>query len=229
MEFQRLTYLFLLLIFTVIPIIIGRKNLVSFSGKLKFIFPGIAFGTLIFSIWDIRFTQLGIWTFNPDYIVGLEIFTLPVEEYLFFVIVPLSGVFIYEFLKVKLSRFEKPNLFLSVSLILLIFLGITAFLSREKLYPFFTFFLLTIYFGYTIFRNKFKTHYTKFYLTYFIMVVPYLLFSGLLNTIPVKSYDLLHQLNISFFYSPIENLGYLFLLLLMNIAIFENLQTRKIF
>lgn len=228
MKLQSFTYLFLLFIFAVVPVFLAFLKKGSLIKNLNYKLPGIIFGTAIFAIWDIRFLQLGIWTLNPKYLTGTEFFNLPLEEYLFFVLVPLSAFSIYDFVKTKFQGFEKPNLFLTISLILLLIFGISAYLTRQKLFPFFTFFLLTVYFAYIIFRNRFKKHYTKFYLTYLIMLVPYVIFSAILNTLPVKSYDVVHQINVPVFYSPIENLAYLFLLLLINITIFENLKTRKL-
>ena len=46
--------------------------------------------------WDIWATARGHWGFNPDYVSGISPFGLPVEEILFFLVVPYSSLFIYE-------------------------------------------------------------------------------------------------------------------------------------
>ena len=48
-----------------------------------------SFMMLLFIPWDIWFTHWSVWQFNSDYICGLKVFLLPIEEWLFFVIIPL--------------------------------------------------------------------------------------------------------------------------------------------
>jgi lycopene cyclase domain-containing protein len=224
MEFKNFTYLLLMLGSIAVPLIYSFENEVRYYKKLKYLFPAIIFTGVIFIIWDIRFESLGIWSFNPEYLTGIYIINLPVEEWLFFIVIPYCCVFIYEILKVKLSHFEKPDIFLTVSIVLLIAFALLAYFARQKLYTFFTFFLLTIYFGYTIFRNHFKQNLTKFYLTYLISLIPFTIVNGLLTALPVVNYDNSHNLGLRLFTIPVEDFGYFFLLLLMNITIYEYLQ-----
>lgn len=48
-----------------------------------------------FILWDIYFTKLGVWWFNDNYVIGLRIGGLPIEEWLFFICIPFSCVFTY--------------------------------------------------------------------------------------------------------------------------------------
>jgi lycopene cyclase domain-containing protein len=86
-------YLLLLVIFVVIPNIIllylNRKN---FTAKVLLFSLGVLF--LIGVVWDQISVRLGIWSFSSDKIVGLVV-GLPVEEYLFFVFVPLLAINIF--------------------------------------------------------------------------------------------------------------------------------------
>src|SRR5690606_19813920 len=116
---------------------------------------------------------------------------------------------------------DKPNLAIAVSLLLLILFAVIAYTARQHLYSFFTFFLLTIYFGYTLFRNKFKPHYTKFYLTWLISLLPFLIIDGILTGLPIVEYNDIHTLGIRIFTIPVEDFFYLFLLLFINITIYE--------
>ena len=166
MGFKNITYLLLMLSLIIVPLIFSFEKQIRFFSKLKYLLPAIIFSGAIFIIWELRFEELGIWSYNSEYVTGIDILSLPFEKWLFFLVVPYCTVFIYELLKIKLPNFEKPNVFLALSLILLVLFGLLAYFSRQKLYTFFTFFLLTIYLGYTIFRNRFKKYYTKFYLTY---------------------------------------------------------------
>ena len=229
MEFKNLTYLLLMLGSLIVPLIFTFEKQVRFYSKLKYLFPAIIFSGAIFILWDIRFTESGIWSFNPEYVTGLEIINLPVEEWLFFLVIPYCCVFIYEVLKIQLPQFEKNNAFVALSLVLLIIFALLAYFARQKLYTFFTFFLLTIYFGYTVFRNRFKKYYTNFYLAYFISLVPFLIVNGVLTALPVVEYNDVHNLGIRVFTIPVEDFAYFFLLLLMNVTIYEYLKQQRIF
>jgi lycopene cyclase domain-containing protein len=229
MELKNFTYLLLMLGSLAVPLAFSFEKQVRFYTKLKYLFPAVLFSGAIFILWDIRFEEIGIWSFNPEYLLGIYILNLPLEEWLFFLVIPYCSVFIYEILVVKFPKFEKPNFFLAVSLVLLVAFALLAYFYRQKLYTFFNFFLLTIYFGYTIFRNRFKKHYTKFYLTWFISLVPFLIVNGFLTALPVVEYNNNHNLGIRIFTIPIEDSFYFFLLLLMNLTIYEYMKNQRIF
>ena len=55
----------------------------------------------VYLAWDNWVTARGDWSFNPDFVLGINIFALPLEEYLFFIVVPFSCIFIYEVLRAK--------------------------------------------------------------------------------------------------------------------------------
>lgn len=229
MEIKHFTFLFLLIIVGVVPLIFSFEKRIKFYLNQKYLIPAIIFSGAIFILWDIRFTELGIWSFNNDFITGVKILNLPIEEWLFFIIIPYSSVFIYEFLKIKFTRFEKPNIFLAISLVILLIFIVVAWFFRQKLYTFFTFFLLSVYFGYTIFRNRFKAHYTKFYLAYIISLVPYFILRVAFTSLPIITYNNAHLLSARILNVPLEDFGYFFLLLLMNITIFEYLKERRFY
>ncbi|HKI89316.1 MAG TPA: lycopene cyclase domain-containing protein [Draconibacterium sp.] len=229
MELKRFTYLLLMLITLIIPVVFSFNKRVQFFRKLKYLLPAIIFTSAIFILWDVRFTQLNIWSFNSEFITGLTILNLPIGEWLFFFAVPYFSMLIYETLKIKLNRFEQANLFLAFSLVLLVLLGLIAWFSRQKLFTFFTFFLLTIYFGYTIFRNRFKPYFIKFYLAYFIALIPFFIIRVIQTELPILIYNSAQIIGNRIINVPIENLGYFFLLFLMNVTIFEYLKERQFY
>jgi lycopene cyclase domain-containing protein len=217
----------LLVLFFAGVVVVSLKRKDGFTGKLKYLFPAMLFTGAIFILWDIRFTELGIWGFNPDYTLGISVKNLPVEEWLFFFVVPFFSVYIYEILRNRPIRVNRPNIFVALSLALLVIYGLAAYFFRRDLYTFFTFFLLTIYFGYTIFRNSFKKNYPVFYLSFLFALIPFLALRGVLTALPVVTFNSEHILNVYIFSVPVEDLGYFFLLHLMNITIFEYLRARQ--
>jgi lycopene cyclase domain-containing protein len=50
----------------------------------------------VFLVWDAVAIAAGVWTYNCRYITGIEIpFRIPIEEVLFFVVIPLCGLLTY--------------------------------------------------------------------------------------------------------------------------------------
>jgi len=229
MEFKNLSYLLIVLVTIGFTAAFSFGKNVRFYSKLKYLLPAFIFTGTIFIIWNIRFVELSIWNFNPEFITGKQLFKLPLEEVLFLFAITYFSVLIYETVKVKFFNFWKPNVFLILSLFLLIIFGFLAFFSRDKLYTFFTFFLLSIYFAYTIFRNRFKVHFSRFYLTYIFAVIPFISLKLILIYLPALSYDIAHILGIRILNVPVEDFGYFFLLLLMNVTIYEYLTERQFY
>ena len=59
---------------------------------------------VVFVTWDLAGAGLGHWDYNPARILGVYLFGLPLEEYLFFVVIPLCGVLAYEAVRAVLAR-----------------------------------------------------------------------------------------------------------------------------
>ena len=128
------TYI-LVLFFTVIICFIA-----SFDRRIRFDrhFPAFLKAAIIvaipFILWDIWFTDHGVWWFNLDYTLGLTIGGLPLEEWLFFICIPFSCVFTYfcfeRFFKLDWAAgFNNIVVFITV-----IVCAVVALLHHDKLY-----------------------------------------------------------------------------------------------
>jgi len=86
-------YLELLFIFVILPNIIllylNRKKI-----HLKTLLLSLLILLLIAILWDQLCVRMGLWSFSQNEIVG-SLFGLPIEEYLFFIFVPLLSINIY--------------------------------------------------------------------------------------------------------------------------------------
>jgi lycopene cyclase domain-containing protein len=227
MEIKQFIYSAMLLGFLSIPVISDWKRKDLFFKNLKYLLPSILFSGAICILWDMRFTELGIWNYNPEYVSRFSILKLPAEQWLLLLALPCFSIFVYERVKQKSGNFDRGNLFVGISLVLLVGFGLLAWYQREKLYPFFTFFLLTVYFGYIIFRNRFKSHLTSFYLAFFLSVILYFIMRMIITTLPVISFHPSHITGILIYKMPVEDLGYFFLLFIMNVSIYEYLKERR--
>lgn len=50
---------------------------------------------IVFIAWDVLAIASEVWTYNPRYLIGLNIGVLPIEELLFFIVIPLCGLLTY--------------------------------------------------------------------------------------------------------------------------------------
>ncbi|MFY9150676.1 MAG: lycopene cyclase domain-containing protein [Prolixibacteraceae bacterium] len=227
MEFQNFTYILILIATIAVPLALSFDAKVQYYKNLKYILPAIIVTAVIFIAWDINFTKVRIWSFNSEYTLGKDILGLPVEEWLFFLVVPYACIFIYEVLKFYLKKYEFANPFLIVSLLLIVAFGLTSYFFRDRAYTFLTFLFSAVYLAYTVFRNKFKQHITKFYFSFAVSILPFLIVNGILTGIPVVEYNPSHILNIRILNIPIEDFSYFFLMLLMATTIYEMLKENK--
>jgi lycopene cyclase domain-containing protein len=62
----------------------------------------------VFVVWDAVAIAADIWTYNPRFVTGVEVFAgIPVEELLFFVVIPLCGLLTYNAVDTILGYLRK--------------------------------------------------------------------------------------------------------------------------
>lgn len=59
---------------------------------------------VLFVIWDLVATAAGHWHFDPAQTFPARLLGLPLEEYAFFVVIPLAGILTFEAVKVAGAR-----------------------------------------------------------------------------------------------------------------------------
>jgi lycopene cyclase domain-containing protein len=50
---------------------------------------------VVFLVWDAIAISLDIWRYNPRYVSGINVPFMPLEEFLFFVVIPVCGLLSY--------------------------------------------------------------------------------------------------------------------------------------
>lgn len=220
------TYLLINVFTILVPLGLSFDKNVQYYKKWKFLFPAILITMIFFIIWDHFFTEAGIWGFNRNYIVGIWILSLPLEEWLFFITVPYACVFIYESLnfyikKDYLQPFAKIITFPLAGLLIII-----AIVFNEQTYTFYNFLFTGVFIllHWFIFKYRFLG---RFYLAYLVHLIPFLLVNGVLTQLPVVWYNNEENFGIRIGSIPIEDIIYSLLLLLMNITIFEYLRNKS--
>ena len=217
-------------LFTFLPVfLLSFDRNVHFYKKWRFLWLGIMLVGGFFIVWDIFFTEVGIWGFNKTYLTAITIFNLPIEEWLFFVTVPYACVFIYECLNfyVKFDPFKTIELYLTPFLII-VFLAIAA-LNPEKHYTFSTFALCSVF---TMYHYLYlPSHWrSRFYFAYLITLFPFWLVNGVLTggftESPIVLYNPSANLGFRVHSIPVEDTFYGFLLVFGVVTIFEWLRSR---
>ena len=82
----------------IVPLAYSFENKVQYYKKLKWLLPAIIFTGAIFIINGIL-TSLPVVTYNDLHNLGLQIFTIPVEDFGYLFLLLLMNVTIYEYLK----------------------------------------------------------------------------------------------------------------------------------
>lgn len=219
-------YLYLHLFTISFPLIRSFEPKVQYVKKWKSLFPAIIITATFFLVWDVMFTSRGVWGFNENYLIGLTIFGLPIEEWLFFITVPFASVFIYECIKVFLPNMHFGKITTPATWLLGVFLISLAIINNNRLYTFWNFLFAGIMILFAAYKNP--TWLSQFWLAYLLHLIPFFLVNGILTgsflESPIVWYNDIHNLSIRLFTIPIEDTVYALLLLLMNIFIFETIR-----
>ncbi len=226
---SKYLYLSVDLIAFLFPFLASFYKKAPFYKKWKYFAISVVITGVIFLIWDELFTQEKIWGFNPQYLTGIYVGSLPIEEILFFFCIPYACVFTYFALNYMI---EKDHLFPHQELIssaLIVVLLIAGIYNIEKWYTGVTFITLALFLAYLMLKVR-PRYMGRFYFAYAILLVPFFLVNGILTGSFIDGevvwYNDAHNLGIRIGTVPFEDAFYGLLLILSNIAIMEWLEER---
>ncbi len=229
---ENCLYVFINLGAISIPFIAGFDKRLRFQQQWRFLFPAMLLTMLVFIPWDMLKTQLGVWGFNPRYLLGFYIGNLPVEEWLFFIAIPYACLFTYHSLNYLVKKDYFGRYAGVITLLIAIFLLIIGFLNTGRLYTSVTFISTGIF----LLLHRFVLHVSylgRFYLMYLVTLIPFFIVNGLLtgSFIPqeVVYYDDAQNLGIRLGTIPVEDMVYGLLMLLMNVTWYEYLKSRVLY
>ena len=225
---NQFTYFIILAASLAGPLALSFDKKVAFYKKWKYIFPAMLLPGAFYIVWDSWFTSIGVWAFNPEYITGYTLFNLPVEEVLFFFVVPYSCVFIYECIVCYFPLIQNTVNADIVLKLLAALLLITGAFFYYKYYTASTFILLPVFIAC---YYKFKKYFSEFkpavfLVAYSVILIPFLLVNGFLTAIPVVIYNDAENLGIRIYTIPFEDVFYGMLLVFMNVIIYEKLRSK---
>ncbi len=102
-------YFIVLILCISIPLIVANHRDLKLYRFWKSMLFSILLPSTIYLLWDIFASHQGHWSFNPDYILGLKLLGLPIEEYLFFLFLGFISIFTYEVIQLRVRLGEKRN------------------------------------------------------------------------------------------------------------------------
>ena len=212
------------------PLLLSFDKKVAFYKNIKFFILGLLFTATFFLVWDEAFTINKIWGFNPRYLWGIYLGHLPLEEVLFFFIVPYNCVFIHQVLKVYFPDVKLKNwgtrffVLLGISSLVL-----TVFYFKN----WYTFTTCLITFCCCVYALAMKPSWLgNFAFTYCVCLLPFFIVNGALTgaftTEPIVWYSEKHIIGWRMTTIPFEDLYYNFSMLFPIIAFFENRKSKSL-
>lgn len=221
---QEYTYLWINFFTILFPFLFSFHPKIRFYRYWKFLFPAMLITAIFFIIWDMIFTRMGIWNFNPLMITGFHIGNLPVEEILFFFAIPYSCVFLYETLSWKVADDKLKGYGNITFYFIIIFISGSVIFNYERTYTLICFLLLIIYLIYLKYVVK-PPFLNLALLSYTILLIPFFLVNGYLTGMftseAVVRYNDQVNMGIRLITIPVEDTFYGFFLFLMNVHLYE--------
>lgn len=222
-------YMILLLGSIAVPIALSFDKKLQFYRKWNTVFPAIFIVAAIFIAFDVLLTHWGVWGFNERYHSSLKIFGLPLEEWMFFIIIPYASIFLHEafilyFPKIRLSK-RNTNMLTTLIIIVLLLVLLR---NTDKIYTLYISSFTLLVLGLSFFdRSENLAH---FYVTFLIILIPFLMVNAVLTGSFIESevvwYNNYENLGIRVFTIPIEDFAYAFSMLLLNLQIIQFLKQR---
>jgi len=99
-------YAAVLFLFVAVPFIFSFWPPLKFYRNIRSLFISICLVVIIFGGWDVFATYRGHWSFNPAGVGKIKIMNLPLEEVLFFVVIPFCCIFTWEAVKFIKDRIK---------------------------------------------------------------------------------------------------------------------------
>lgn len=221
---MQYTYLLINLCSVAVPLAFSFEGKLQFHRKWKALFPALFITATFFIVWDSIFTTQGVWGFNPQYLTGIKLYNLPIEEVLFFFCIPYCCVFSYEVLNLFIKRDVLGRYAYHAATIFTYILVALAITYSDRAYTFYTSVFTLIFLLVHRFVIK-KLYWSRLVFAYLIILVPFFIVNGILTGTgleePVVWYNDAETLGIRMLTIPIEDSIYGFLLVGMNITLYE--------
>lgn len=226
----RYYYLLLMLLSISYPLLRSFEHRLRFYKNWIAIALAIIVMMAVFITWDVIFTALSIWSFNDRYILGYKLLNLPLEEWMFFICIPYSCIFIHEVLnyffplkKIRFNIHSWNRWFIFLSLLI----GVVCW---NKMYTCVCFVLTGLFL--LLIQRKRVQLIVAIYRTYVVSLIPFFIVNGILTGAlteePIVIYNDLQNTMIRIVTIPIEDFIYCLFMLGLTIWVYESQKQRAI-
>ena len=220
-------YAILLVSSVAVPLLLSFDKKLRFWQQWKYLFPAIIAVAVFYIFFDILLTDKGVWGFNPAYHSSIILLHLPLEEWLFFIVIPYASIFLHDALVLYFPNFklsEKTTRYLTYGI--LIFLVLMIVLHTGKTYTLYIFTTTIVALLWSL-ADK-SNMISRFYATFLVILVPFIVVNAILTGTFIDGevvwYNNAENLGIRFLTIPVEDFGYAFSMILFGLLLREKLR-----
>lgn len=222
-------YLWLLILSILVPLALSFDTKVAFWKHWPALLPSLLITALLFIPFDIYFAKLMIWGFNPRYHSGIILMHLPLEEWLFFIVIPYASIFIHY---VLIAYFPDKNITVPatriITIILITLILIVIALNHDRIYSLTYFSLFISVLLISVLWQKGILG--RFYFSFIVILLPFMIVNGILTGSFIEEEVVWYNTNeitgLRIFTIPIEDFAYGFSLIMINLLLMNYIQDR---
>jgi lycopene cyclase domain-containing protein len=221
-------YFILLVSSVAVPLLLSFDRKLQFWRQWKYLFPAIFIVAAVYIFFDVLLTKAGVWGFNPRYHSNILIFKLPIEEWLFFIVIPYASIFLHDafvlyFPQIKLKT--RGSKIITVALIIILILLVLFNLNKIYTAYIYTTLIVTLII-YLLSKSSSLNH---FYITFLLILIPFLIVNGVLTGSFIESevvwYNNNENLGIRVFTIPVEDFAYGFSMIFLSLMLRDKLKS----
>ena len=221
-------YFILLVSSVAVPLLLSFDKKLQFWRQWKYLFPAIFVVAAVYIFFDILMTRAGVWGFNPRYHSNILIFKLPIEEWLFFVVIPYASIFLHDAFALYFPQIKLKNrLSKIITVALLIILLLLVLFNLNKIYTVYIYSTLIV--TLVIYLLSKSNIINQFYITFLLILIPFLIVNGVLTGSFIESevvwYNNEENLGIRFFTIPVEDFAYGFSMIFLSLMLRDKLKS----
>ena len=221
-------YALLLICSVSVPLIFSFDKKLQFYKKWNYIFPSILLVAAFYLIADIYLTKIGVWGFNPRYHLNILIANLPLEEWLFFLIIPYASLFLHESMILYFPNLKLNNAWTFLITITLILVSTAVIIFNfDRIYTIYIFSLVIVSLLLSIFDKKRVI--SRFFVSFLLILIPFVIVNAILTGSfihhEVVWYNNQENMGIRFLTIPVEDIGYAFSMILFNLLLASQLKS----
>ena len=220
-------YAILLVSSVAVPLLLSFDSKLQFWRQWKYFFPAVFTVAAVYIFFDVLLTRDGVWGFNPHYHSSLIFLGLPLEEWMFFIVIPYASIFLHDSLELYFPKFklsEKTARYITYGIFISLVLMIV--LHTDKTY---TVYIFTTLAAALLWSLADKTNIiSRFYATFLVILVPFIVVNAILTGTFIDGevvwYNHAENIDIRFLTIPIEDFGYAFSMILLGLLLREKLR-----